>query len=181
MVSTRKKKQQHQRLSCQIMDFYPDVFFDESVSSGRQIVVLNSGPADREFTATKNDSIQRFNENTMNVQTRQRCLTDRIDREMSTIVETVEDRIQNGFLTSIDIIITPRIELAVRLVNASSGPDTASVTANSDCGEHIRIIISFKNVSNRNNTLDELYANDETRGNMPDELSEFLVPRTLFD
>ena len=82
---------------------------------------------------------------------------------MGKFVDTVEDRIQSEILAAMDNIITPRIELAVKSVNASSGRDVASVTANSECGERIGITASFENVSKRNNTLHELNANDETR------------------
>ena len=43
------------------------------------------------------------------------------DGHDSNIVDTVEDRIQNAILTAFDIVSTPRIELAVRSINSSSG------------------------------------------------------------
>ena len=49
---------------------------------------------------------------------------------MGNIVDTVEDRIQNAILTGIDSINTPKIELAVRSVNASSRQDATSLTVN---------------------------------------------------
>ena len=100
---------------------------------------------------------------------------------MSNIVDTVEDRIQNEVLTAMDNNITPRIELAVRSINVSSGRDAARVTANSKGGERIGITASFENVSERNNTFHELNANDGTRGNIPFEVNELSVPRTHFD
>ena len=56
---------------------------------------------------------------------------------MSIIIDTVEDRIQNAILTAIDKIVAPKIELAIRSINASSGRDVTSVTANSERGEHV--------------------------------------------
>ena len=100
---------------------------------------------------------------------------------MGNIVDTVEDRIQNEILTAMDNNITPRIELAVRSKNASSGRDVASVTANSECGERIRITASFENVSERSNTFHELNANDGIRGNILVEVGEFWVPRTHYE
>ena len=70
----------------------------------------------------------------MNVKTLERCFNDKIDREMSNIVDTVNDRIQNAFLTSINNIVAPKIELAIRSINASSGRDMTKVTANSERG-----------------------------------------------
>ena len=91
---------------------------------------------------------------------------------MGNIVVTVGNRIQYAVLTAINSIITPRIELAVRSISASSGRDAASVTANSELGERVGIIASFENVSERNNTFHELNTNDETRVNIADEVSE---------
>ena len=45
----------------------------------------------------------------MDVKTLERCFNERIDRKMSNIVDTVEDRIQNSFLTTIDNIVAPNI------------------------------------------------------------------------
>ena len=98
----------------------------------------------------------------MNVQTLERCFNGRIDKEVGNFVDTVEDRFQNSILTVIDSSITPRIELAVRSVNASLRRDAASVTANSERGKGIWITSSFENVSESNNTFHELSVNDET-------------------
>ena len=68
----------------------------------------------------------------MNVRTLERCFTDRIDRELVKILDSIEDRIQNAIWTVIDIIITPRMELATKSINESSGRDAVSVTANSE-------------------------------------------------
>ena len=68
---------------------------------------------------------------------------ERIDREMGSIVNTVEDRIQNAILTAIDSIITPKMELAIRSINASSGRDATSVMASSEPGENIGITAPF--------------------------------------
>ena len=48
---------------------------------------------------------------------------------MNNIVDTVEDRIQNSVLTAIDYIVAPKVELAIRSINASSGRDATSVAA----------------------------------------------------
>ena len=49
---------------------------------------------------------------------------------MGDLVDTVEDRIQNANLTRINNIITPRVDLAVWLINAPSGRTAASITLN---------------------------------------------------
>ena len=42
---------------------------------------------------------------------------------MNNIIDPVEDKIQNAILTAIDNIVAPKIELAIRSKNASSGRD----------------------------------------------------------
>ena len=100
---------------------------------------------------------------------------------MSNIIDTVEDRIQNANLTAIDNIVAPKIELAIRSINASSGRDVTSVTEKSERGEHVGINASFKNASGYNKILRVSNVNDETRHNIQDEVSELSVPETHFD
>ena len=117
----------------------------------------------------------------MSVKTFERCFNERIDREMSNIVDTVADRIQNAILTAIENIVAPKIELAIRSINASSGRDVTSVSANSERREHVGISTLFENASGNNNTLVVSNVNDETRQNNPDEVSELSVSETRFD
>ena len=100
---------------------------------------------------------------------------------MSKIVDTVEDRIENAILTAIDNIVAPKIELAIRSINASSGRDVASVSANSDRREHRGINSFFENASENNNTLGVTNINDEVRHNSQVEVGELSVPGTYFD
>ena len=83
----------------------------------------------------------------------ERCFNERIDREMSNNVDTVEDRIQNAILTAIDNIVTPKIEIAIRSKNASSGRDATSVSPNSERRQHVGINASFENASGNDDTL----------------------------
>ena len=111
----------------------------------------------------------------------ERCFNERIDREMSNIVETAEDTIQNANLTAIDYNVAPKIELAIRSINASSGRDVTSVSANSKRGELVGINVPFENASGNNNILQVSNVIDETRYNVPNEVSELSAPETHFD
>ena len=53
---------------------------------------------------------------------------------MGNIVDTAERRIQITILTATDIIISPRIELVVKSINASYRRDASSVMAVSEHG-----------------------------------------------
>ena len=181
MVSTRKKRQSKRRLLSQLDDFDQDMYIGNTSRERQENVVVNKGTNDRDSTVKNSSNNTAVNENAVNVKTLERCLNERIDREMSNIVDTVEDRIQNAILSAIDNIIAPKIELAIRSINASSGRDVASVTANSERGERAGINASFENASENNNILRVSNVNDETRQNIPDEVSELSVPETRFD
>ena len=147
MASTRKKRQSNKRILSQLDDFDRDIIIGNAVSKGQENAVVNEGTNDRDFTVgtSSNDSI--VNGNAMSVKTLERCFNEKIDRELSNIVDTVEDRIQNAILAAIDIIVTPKFELAIRSINASSGRDATSVSASSERREHVGINASFENAS----------------------------------
>ena len=181
MVSTRKKRQSNKRLLSQLDDFDQDMIIGNAVSERQENTVVNMGTNDRDFTISNSSNNTAVNENAMNVKTLERCFNERIDREMSNIVDTVEDRIQNAILTAIENIVAPKIELAIRSINASSGRDVTSVIANSERGERVGINASIENASENNNTLHVPSVSDETRLNIPDEVGELSVPETRFD
>ena len=151
MVSTRKERQTNKRLLSQLDDFDQDMIIGNAVSERQENVVVNEGTNDRDFTVSNSGNNTAVNESVVNVKTLERCFNERIDREMNNIVDTVEDRIQNAILTAIENIVAPKIELAIRSINASSGRDASNVTANSERGERVGIIASFENASENNN------------------------------
>ena len=180
MVSTRKKRQSNRRLFSQLDDFDHDMIIGNAVSE-RQNIVVDEGTNDGDFTVGTSSNTSVVNGNAMIMKTLERCFNERIDKEMSNIVDTVEDRIQNAILTVIDNIVAPKIELAIRSINSSCGRDAASVSANSERKEHVGINTSFKNASGNNNALGVSNVNDETQHNIPDEVSELSVTETHFD
>ena len=181
MVSTRMKRQSKKRFISQLDDFDQDMIIGNAVSERQANVVVNKGTNNRNFTVgtSSNDSI--VNGNAMSAKSLERCVNESIDREMSNIVDTVEDRIQNAILTAIENIVAPKIELAIRSINASSGWDATSVSANSERREHVGISTAFENASGNNDTLGVSNVIDETRQNIPDEVSELLVSEPRFD
>ena len=107
MVSTRKKRQSSRRLLSQLDDFDQDMIIGNTSSGKRENVVNNRGNSDRDFTVSNSNNSTAVNESAVNVKTLERCFNERIDREMSNIVDTVEDRIQNAILAAIDNIVAP--------------------------------------------------------------------------
>ena len=181
MVSTRKERQSNKKLPSQLDDFDPDTIIGNAFSERQENVEVNEGTNDRIFTVGTSSSNSVVDENAMSVKTLERCFNERIDREMSNNVDTVEDRIQNANLTAFEIIVAPKIELAIRSINASSGRVATSVTANSERGERAGINAPFENASENNDILRVSNVNDETRQNIQDEVSELSVPGTHFD
>ena len=181
MVSTRKKRLSNKRLLSQLDDFDQDMIIGNAASERQENVVVNEGTNDQDFTVGTSNFSSIVDENALNVKTLERCFNERIDKEMNNIVETVEDRIQNAILTAIDNIVAPKIELAIRSKNTSSGRDVTSVSANSERREHAGIIAFFENASENNNKLNTTNENDETRQNIHDEVIELSVPGTHFD
>ena len=84
-------------------------------------------------------------------------------------------------MTAIDNIVGPKIELAIRSINASSGRDVASMSASSERREHTGINACFENSSENNNTIGVTNIKDEARRNSQDGVSELSVPGTQFD
>ena len=122
MVSTRKKRQSNRRLLSQLDDFGQDMVIGNATGERQEIIVVSEVTIDLGFTVGTSSINMATNESTMNVKPLERCFNERIDREMSNIVDTVEDKIQNAILTAIDNLAAPKIELAIRSINASSGP-----------------------------------------------------------
>ena len=120
MVSTRKKNQSNRRLFSQLDGFDQVIIIGNTVSDRQKNAVLNDGTGDQEFTVSTSDNNLTTNENTVSVKALKRCFNERIDKEMSSFVDTVEDGIQNEVLTAIDSIVAPKIELALRSIKASS-------------------------------------------------------------
>ena len=181
MVSIRTKKHSNRTLHSQLDDFDHYIIFGSTMSGKQVNATANEGTADQEFTVGNSDSNPAVIESLVNVKTLERCFNEKIDSEMGNIVDTAEERIQNPILTASDSVITPKIELAFRSINASSGRDATSVMASSAHGEHIGITASFENVSERINTLHVFNTNDETRNDVPDAVSEMSVSGTQFD
>ena len=181
MVSTRKKRQSNKRLLSQLDDFDRDMIIGNTTNERQESVEVNEDTNDQDFTVGTSNVGSIVNENALNVKSLERCFNEKIDREMGNIVDTVEDRIQNAILTAIDNTVTPKIELAIRSINASSGRDVASASGNSERREYKGINASFENASVNNRTLGITNTNDETRRDSHDGVSELPVLGTQFD
>ena len=105
MVSTRKKRQSNRRLFSQLDDFDQDMIIGSTVSERQENIVVKEGTNVQDFTVGTSSNISVVDGIVMTVKTLERCFNEKIDREMSNFVDTVEDRIQNAVLTAIGNIV----------------------------------------------------------------------------
>ena len=91
----------------------------------------------------------------MNIQIWEKSLNDRVQREVGNFVDTVEIRIQNANLVTVNNIIAPGILVEIRSIYASSKRDVASVMATSKREEQPGVKTSFENESEREDTFRE--------------------------
>ena len=99
------KRQSNKRFLSQLGDFDQDMIIGSAVSERQENAVVNEGTNDQVFTVSTSNNSSVINESTVNVKTLERCFNERIDREMSNIIDTVEDRIQNAILNAKTLLL----------------------------------------------------------------------------
>ena len=90
MVSNRKKRQSKRKLLSQLGDFDQDMITGNAGRERQENFVVNEGANHRDFTVGTSSNNSAINENAMNVKTLKRCFNEKIDGEMSNIVDTVK-------------------------------------------------------------------------------------------
>ena len=86
-------------------DFDQDIIIDNASSERQENTVVIGGTNDRDFTFGSSSNNLVTNENTVRVETSERCFNGRIDSEMTNIVDTDEDRIQKATSTAFDTLL----------------------------------------------------------------------------
>ena len=84
-------------LLSQLEDFDQDVIIGNTSSERQENVVVNKGTNERGFTVSISSKNAAVNESVVDVKALEKCFNEKIDRKMSNIVDTVEDRIQKYF------------------------------------------------------------------------------------
>ena len=93
MVYTRKRRQSNTKLLSQLDDFDQDMIIGNVASERQENIVVSEGTNDRDLTVDTSSINKAINESMVNVKSLERCFNESIDREMSNIVDTVEDRL----------------------------------------------------------------------------------------
>ena len=73
----------------------------KAASEKQENIVANESTNDGDFTVGTSSNSTGINESVVNLKALEMCFKERIDREMSNIVDKVEDRIQNAVLTAL--------------------------------------------------------------------------------
>ena len=167
-----RKYSQIEGFFSQLDDFDRDIITGNTMSDRQENATVNESTVDQDFTVGQSNSDPAVKENLVIVKTLKRIFIEKVDKEVGYNVDTVEDLIQNANLTAIDSNITPKIELAISSINASSGRDATIALASLERGEHRRVSAPFEKVAEKINTLHKFNTNDETRNINPDEVSE---------
>ena len=63
----------------------------------------------------------------MYTQAIERNISDRVHGEVDNVVAEDETRVHDAFLTAVESLVVPRVEVAMKSINASSGRDPESV------------------------------------------------------
>ena len=105
MVSTRKKRQSSRMLLSHLDDFDQDIIIGKTASERQERITVNEGTSDQDCTTGTSFKSLVNNKSTVNVKTWERCFNGRFDREMSNIVDTVENRTQTHFWPLLIILL----------------------------------------------------------------------------
>ena len=82
------------------------------------------------FNDTNNPT--QFNGPLMDMYTLEKNIVDKVRSEMDCVMTTSETRVQDTVLSAIEDSVTPKAELRMKSVNASSGLDADSVVPDAD-------------------------------------------------
>ena len=95
---------------------------------------------------------------------------------------TVETRVKDALLAAIENLVTPRVELVIKTVNASSGLGVGSAVSDPDQRDFSGNIDGLEmTASSGINSHTDLKRIDETRGNISVEGKDWLVSRKNID
>ena len=93
MVSTCKKRHSKRRLFSELDDFNQDFIVGNTMSDRQENATVKEVTADQAFTNNKSGSNSAIIEILASVKTLERCINERIDKQMGNFVDTAEDRI----------------------------------------------------------------------------------------
>ena len=138
--------------------------------------------AGRDTSLNNNNDPNQANGPQVGMHTLEKNIVCKVRTEVDSVITTVETTVQDAVLTSIESFIIPRIELAMKSVNASSGHGVGSVMLD-PLEEYFSGNIEGLQMTSSSRINSHIYLNgiDETRGNITVEEGDLLVNERNFE
>ena len=159
MISIREKIKQDKRLLSHVIN-EPDTDF--------LIGLINHEAQTGDRTNTKEESTALYTRNDATQTDDSQVdmhIVHKLHDEVSSVMTTVGARVQDATLTAMESLMIPWVELAINVVNASSGRDADSVMPDPDQRDFSGNIKGLQmTASSRMNSNTDLNKIDETRG-----------------
>ena len=142
--------------------------------------VINTTDSDLASNATK--GLAQVSNSQLDMHTFEENFVGKVQSEIDSVLTTVESRIQDAALLAIENLVIPRVELATKSINASSGRSVYGIVLDPDRKDFSGNTESLKMAASSSiNSHKDLNRIDETRGNITIEGSDLLVNEKNFD
>ena len=123
MASTWKKKQQNKRLPSQLSESDADFIIGQSRHEAQTENRSNRADGDTSFLKNAN-SLNQVSSPQVKMNTLEEIIVNNFRSEVDSVMITVE---QDAILISVENLVIPRVEIVMKLINASSGRGADSV------------------------------------------------------
>ena len=180
MDSTQKYKQQTKKLFSQLDESNANFMIGRSNHEIQAESRTNM--ADRGIPSNNMKGPVQVKSPQLDMYTLEENIVSKVRSEVNSVMMTVETRVQDAVQTATEILVIPRVELALKSTNASSwrrGDGIALELDQRDYSDKVEIL--QMTASNRLNSHTDLNRIDETRGNNTVERSDWLVNERIID
>ena len=180
MVSTRKKKQQNKRLFGQLSEGDTDFVVGQSnhdVQNENVDNVAHGGTSPDNANHLTQVYYPRVDMNTL-----EENFVNKVRSEVDNVMTTVEIRVQNAVLIAMENLVIPRVELAMKSTNASSGRSVDGNVLDPDQRDFSGNVEGLQmTASSRIHSHTDLNKIDETPGNITVEEGDLVVNEKNID
>ena len=133
MVSTRLKRQQKKRLLSQLRECNTEFMIGRNRHETQPGNRANA--MDKNTTPSNADISIQVNSSQVDIHTLEKNFANKVRSGVDNVMTSVDTGVQDAVLTSMEILVIPRVELAIKLFIASSGRGVASVVLDPDWKE----------------------------------------------
>ena len=180
MVAARKKRQQNKRLLSQLSE--SDTDFMIGRNNHETHTESGTNTVEKNMTSNNANDPTQANSSQVDVHTLEKNIVGKVRSEVGNVMAMVQTRVQDAILTAMKSVMIPRVELAIKSVNASFRQNTASVVPESDQSDFSRNIEGLQvAASNRKNSNTDSNKIVENRGNNTVKGGDLSVNERNFD